>query len=58
MMAALFGLGVDEANAIGTLVAALAALLVVAGAIRAWYRRTLGRRRDRMTFVNEAIPSY
>ena len=47
MMAALFGLGVDEANAIGTLVAALAALLVVAGAIRAWYRRTLGRRRDR-----------
>jgi hypothetical protein len=47
VIAALFGLGVDEANAIGTLVAALAALLVLAGAVRAWYRRTLGRRGDR-----------
>lgn len=47
MLAALFGLSVDEANAIGTLVAAVAALLVLAGTIRAWYRRTLGRRRDR-----------
>lgn len=47
MIGALFGLSVDEANAIGTLVAALAALLVLAGAIRASYRRTLGRRRDR-----------
>ncbi len=30
-----------------SLVGAAAALLVLAGAARAWYRRTLGRRRDR-----------
>jgi hypothetical protein len=46
-MTTLLGLSVDEANAIGTLIAALAALLVLAGSLRAWYRRTLGRRRDR-----------
>jgi hypothetical protein len=47
MTMALLGLSVDEANAIGTLVAALAALLVLVGSMRALYRRTLGRRRDR-----------
>lgn len=34
---------IDSASLIG----AAAALLVLAGAARAWYRRTLGRRRDR-----------
>ena len=47
MITAIFGLSAEEANAAGTLVAAIAALLALTGAIRAWYRRTLGRRRDR-----------
>lgn len=40
-------LSTDQTVAIGTLVAALAALLGVASVVRGWYRQTLGRRRDR-----------